>query len=76
MIYTARSAAAALNCSPRTVRNWARRLGLPHHGAAYLVTEEHLDRLRATVRPHAGRPPRGWAEGVEYLRALAREERT
>ena len=70
MIYTARQAAALLDCSPRTVRNWAARLRLPHHGNAYLVTTEHLDRLRSVVRPHAGRPPRGWAAGVDYLSRL------
>lgn len=72
MIYTARQAAAMLDCAPRTVRNWARRLRLPLHGNSYMVTTEHMDRLRSIVRSHPGRPPRDFAAGVEYLADLIR----
>ena len=50
MIYTAQQAAAALGCSLRTLKHYARILGCGKHGPAWAISEADLACIRAAIQ--------------------------
>jgi hypothetical protein len=56
MTYTVRQAAQALGVAYSTVTYHCRKLDLPKHGAAWLIDDAGLERIRTELVGRCGRP--------------------
>jgi hypothetical protein len=56
MSYTSKDAANILRVSRVTINLHCRKLGLKKHGPAWLIDNEGLERLRASVHGKVGNP--------------------